>query len=58
MLIRFHCLLIADTVLPTLVLGMAEFTSLTALNPIPLAHDLASKSSLACPIPARLRWHS
>ena len=29
-----------------------------SLNPAPRAHDRASKSSLACSIPSRLRWHS
>ena len=29
-----------------------------SLNPCPFAHPLASKSSFACSMPSRLRWHS
>ena len=29
-----------------------------SLNPCPFAHPRASKSSFACSIPSRLRWHS
>ena len=31
---------------------------LTAPTPAPRAHPRASKSSLACSMPSRLRWHS
>jgi hypothetical protein len=38
--------------------GHQKPTATHSLNPCPLAHDRASKSSLACSIPSRLRWHS
>ena len=37
---------------------LAEFHAAHSLNPCPLAHPRASKSSLACSMPSRLRWHS